>query len=191
MVAIGYLLPFVIALMPMLDILDMKYGPTLFYCWIDDKNLDDSPTAMPVQNLLLMFAPVGIIFVFVLYIYTRTYLYVRKLPITMSGIGAGRLFIYPLIVFIVFVPPVIEYCFKAGFSRQLVIWQICLLHSIGFFNALAYAWHRCMGSRKKQNRNQDQSMISMREEDLREEVERSSRFESHKTHEHSIDTNNK
>ncbi len=83
---------------------------------------------------------------------------VKRLPPDIAqqlGINVYRLLWYPAVLFITFLPGMIDNFLQIfyGFDRPVAIEAIhlCLTHSIGFTNALVYGLQRNLGARTKES----------------------------------------
>jgi len=142
MVSIGYLSAGLFAGLPLTQIFGLYYGPSIFYCWISVYPLTERSDL--ILNILMLFLQIWVVFFLTVYWYTQTYFYLRSLPPPFNTASFKRLFLYPLMVVIAFLPATIDYFLLTEHSFFIVALHVCTQNSLALLNAVAFFIHRIL-----------------------------------------------
>jgi len=132
---LGYGIPLLISLVPLLPFVSFEYGIMGTYCWISHKPVGTELPKWVTAVMLLGYICLAI--VLSTYWYIRVYLFVRSLA--CKGVSTRKLFMYPVILLVSFFPIIIDsYFWETKWSYQISLFHMITQHSNGFLNAITY-----------------------------------------------------
>lgn len=159
--SLAYLVPLIIAALPLLNFGGLEYRYSEAFCWIYHGNR----TAYKIFSVLILYFWIWSCIVFISYNTFRVIQLISQYDSTLTNLVYSRLIAYPIMLFLIFIPETIDWFeLWPGHPFIFACMHLLLARSIGFFNVVTYGLQRL-----KEGYRQPTSLSMVRVQDEYEE----------------------